>query len=67
MSRCRRCLLPSNVPDADFDADGVCSFCRNYRAADEALVEEARMARLVDLEATLGRARQSNGYDALVA
>ncbi len=27
---CVRCGLPSNVPDAAFDSDGVCSVCHDY-------------------------------------
>ncbi|WP_194891570.1 hypothetical protein [Catenulispora pinisilvae] len=25
---CRRCVLPENFPDADFDGAGVCAYCR---------------------------------------
>ena len=25
---CARCVLPEHFPDADFDADGVCAYCR---------------------------------------
>ncbi len=27
---CARCGLPDNVPDVDFDVDGVCSTCRTF-------------------------------------
>jgi hypothetical protein len=66
MPRCRRCLLPSTVPGSDLDGSGVCAFCRNYRPDDEAGLEEARKARLADLEATLSSAREGAGYQAVV-
>jgi len=66
MSRCRRCLLPSAVPGSDIDASGVCALCRHYRPADESALEETRKARLADLEATLARAREAVGYQAVV-
>ncbi len=49
LQRCRLCILPATMPFVDFDADGVCSYCRNYRptkfrdrAELEALVEPYR-------------------------
>lgn len=29
MQRCKRCLMPDTLPGSDFDAEGVCSWCRN--------------------------------------
>ncbi|MBP7310042.1 MAG: hypothetical protein KA984_01990 [Candidatus Cloacimonetes bacterium] len=29
MLRCKRCLMPNTLPGSDFDAEGVCSWCRN--------------------------------------
>ncbi len=49
LKRCSRCILPATMPFVDFDADGVCSYCRNHRptrfrdrAELEALVEPYR-------------------------
>jgi hypothetical protein len=28
--RCSKCILPSTMPFIEFDADGVCNYCRNY-------------------------------------
>jgi predicted glutamine amidotransferase len=33
LRRCSRCILPHTMPFISFDADGVCNFCRDYRAA----------------------------------
>ena len=30
LRRCTRCVLPETMPFVDFDADGVCSYCRSY-------------------------------------
>lgn len=32
LRRCQRCILPETVPFISFDEEGVCNFCRNYRA-----------------------------------
>lgn len=29
--RCAKCLLPVTMPYIEFDADGVCNYCRTYR------------------------------------
>ncbi|MCA9244014.1 MAG: hypothetical protein KDA32_08680 [Phycisphaerales bacterium] len=31
MRRCTRCILPEAMPFIDFDSDGVCNYCRNWR------------------------------------
>lgn len=30
--RCSRCILPETMPFISFDEQGVCNYCRNYRA-----------------------------------
>ena len=66
MLRCRRCLLPSIVPGSDFDAAGICQYCRAYRPKNEMNAEGARLERLRDLEHTLTSVRQTRGYHAVV-
>lgn len=29
--RCTRCVLPETMPYINFDSDGVCNYCRNYK------------------------------------
>lgn len=29
--RCTKCILPETMPFINFDSDGVCNYCRNYR------------------------------------
>ena len=31
LRRCTRCVLPHTMPYIDFDAAGVCNYCRNYQ------------------------------------
>jgi asparagine synthetase B (glutamine-hydrolysing) len=31
LKRCTKCLLPETYPFVDFDASGVCRYCRNWR------------------------------------
>ena len=31
MRRCTRCILPETMPYIEFDAEGVCNYCHNYR------------------------------------
>lgn len=32
IKRCSRCILPETMPFITFDSDGVCNYCRNYKA-----------------------------------
>ena len=32
LKRCTKCILPETMPFIEFDGDGVCNFCRNYKA-----------------------------------
>jgi amino acid adenylation domain-containing protein len=63
--RCVRCGLPSNVPNASFDADGICHSCRDYdRVAPQA---ESWFRSVDDLAAKrdAARARRTGPYDCL--
>lgn len=66
LSRCRHCLLPATAPGADFDAEGVCAYCRGYRPEQEAGAEAIRLEHLRDLEATLATRAPTQRYDAVV-
>lgn len=58
--RCARCVLPETYPFIEFDADGVCNFCRNYQPQSP-LGGEA-------LEEILAKHRRSDGRpDCIVA
>jgi len=60
IKRCSRCILPATYPFIDFDADGVCQYCRDYRP----LNLHGRDA----LEKVLGQHRRNDGSpDCIVA
>jgi hypothetical protein len=54
------------VPGTDLDADGICTFCREYRHDDHTADEEIRRKREADLELALGECRGQGEYDCLV-
>jgi hypothetical protein len=65
MKRCKNCLLPAAVPNAQINAAGYCAFCRDpatLRQEEEAL----RAERERDLEAALEDCRGKAEYDCLV-
>lgn len=35
LKKCTKCLLPSTFPFIEFDADGVCNYCKNYVKKNE--------------------------------
>ena len=48
---CTKCILPGNYPGIEFDADGVCNFCRSHAPArylGRAALEEAIAAATKD-------------------
>ena len=66
MKRCTRCLLPEPVPGSDFDSNGVCRPCREYRPTDKDKSEDIRKLCEADLERTLREVRGARQYDCLV-
>src|SRR5215470_12951353 len=66
MPRCKRCLLPSQVPGSDLDRDGICAFCRDQRPHDDDRHRSRRMSWHADLEAALRDCRGRGPYDAVV-
>ncbi|MDJ0940757.1 MAG: hypothetical protein QNJ00_13430 [Woeseiaceae bacterium] len=35
LKRCTRCVLPETFPFIEFDNDGVCNYCRNYKIRNQ--------------------------------
>jgi hypothetical protein len=66
MARCRKCLLPENVPGAHLDPQGVCEPCRIYAQSNLAQKENERRAYEQDLEKTLQDCRGKGEYDCLL-
>jgi tRNA(Ile)-lysidine synthase TilS/MesJ len=60
MRRCARCVLPETMPFIEFDAEGVCNYCRSHRPVQL----KGRAA----LESVLQRYRSRDGSpDCLIA
>jgi glutamine---fructose-6-phosphate transaminase (isomerizing) len=47
LKRCTRCLLPETMPYIDFDQQGVCSFCRDYKTRGSYLKGEKALEEFV--------------------
>lgn len=65
MKRCARCVLPETFPGIQFDADGVCNYCRQFRGVERLRKSmekyRAKFERLVESK------RRPGGYDAIMA
>lgn len=66
MSRCRKCLLPSQVPGSDFDQHQVCVFCRTPQENHLAPWDDQRLQSEKDLNDTLKNLPKTGSYDAVV-
>jgi asparagine synthetase B (glutamine-hydrolysing) len=42
MRRCTRCLLPETFPFIEFDDEGVCNYCREYKRVNHKGVDDLR-------------------------
>lgn len=62
MIRCQRCLYPNTKPDLHFDAEGVCSACRNFE--NRPTIDWP--ARKRELEAIIETGKNGSGYDCIV-
>jgi len=31
LRRCTKCILPETMPFIEFDSEGVCNYCKNYK------------------------------------
>jgi predicted glutamine amidotransferase len=54
LKRCTKCILPSSFPFIEFDSNGVCNYCSNYKKYDTK--GEVALKKLInDFQATHGR------------
>ena len=64
---CTRCIYDDSVPNISFDAQGVCSYCRQIEALEAEYPTgregEARLQKLVDEMKAAGRGKK---YDAVI-
>lgn len=67
MSNCKNCLIPSVVPNVQFDQARVCNLCHDHSEEKSNVDELMRKGRQVDLEQAIKTAKQAKApYDALV-
>ncbi|MGM0609439.1 MAG: hypothetical protein ACQESP_13605 [Candidatus Muiribacteriota bacterium] len=66
MKSCKICLLPGEVPEANINSSGICSFCRGEKKSDYEVDEELRKAWKKDLEKALSDCKGKGEYDCLV-
>ncbi|MBI5657933.1 MAG: hypothetical protein HZC44_14325 [Geobacter sp.] len=65
MKLCSRCILPENFPGISFDEQGVCNYCRAYKA--DAAGPAARKHYEDKFLALADEHRSTQGYDVLMA
>ncbi len=65
MKRCSRCVLPETFPGIQFDDEGVCNFCRQFRGVER--LRKSMEKYRGKFERLLESKRRSGGYDALMA
>jgi hypothetical protein len=66
IKRCKRCVLPENLPSVHLDANGLCNHCRNY---DKIINEwkKNKPQKEKELEEIINKVKHSNQkYDCLV-
>lgn len=65
---CRNCIMDTSVPDIQFDADGVCNYCRLYAQVQRQYVhyDEAGQARLAKIVADIQRQGKRRDYDCVI-
>lgn len=62
MKYCRKCITPEKHPLSDFDENGVCRFCREYKEPDPAKRETQRQ----EMEQAFKNTRGKGKYDCLL-
>ena len=56
--RCSRCILPATMPFIEFDVDGVCNYCSNYKLRNQPKP-------IQELESLLNKYRGKNGIECI--
>jgi len=65
---CIKCLLPSTVPEANLDDEGICELCKNFTKHNEKVQEKQRIKYEKNLEKSLRECKCNNGdYDVMVS
>lgn len=60
--RCKKCVLPKHYKEVEFDEEGVCSLCRNFREDTVILKsQEAKLEKLIE-----SRKKLNLPYDCII-
>lgn len=66
---CARCIMDESAPDIEFDADGICNYCKGFlqkRLKHIARSEEERLRRLDQLISRVKASGEGKPYDCIV-
>ncbi|HPA25382.1 MAG TPA: hypothetical protein PLK76_01315 [bacterium] len=53
LKRCSKCILPESFPGIEFDGEGVCNFCRDYKK--NSVLPEELMKQELEKKVVIGR------------
>ena len=59
LQRCSKCILPITMPFIEFDEDGVCNFCKNYKIRNSPKPTS-------EMESLLAKYRRTSGTEAIM-
>lgn len=59
LQRCAKCILPITMPFIEFDEDGVCNFCKNYKIRNSPKPTS-------EMESLLAKYRRTSGTEAIM-
>jgi hypothetical protein len=65
MKICYRCILPDTFPSINFDAQGVCNFCRDFKG--ETALNEEKAEYYAKFQDLILQVKGKSEYDATLA
>jgi hypothetical protein len=65
MKICTKCILPETFPGINFDENGVCNFCRDFKGEEQ--LREEKQAYYTKFLELIGQVRGRSDYDALLS
>ncbi len=60
LKKCTKCLLPETMPFIEFDSEGVCNYCKNYKKI------ELKGKKELEVELQKFRNNQAKGHDCIM-
>jgi tRNA(Ile)-lysidine synthase TilS/MesJ len=65
MKRCKTCVLPQTFPGVNFDDEGVCNYCRDFRGIENQ--EKKKIKYKKKFEDLIDRVKGYNAHDVLMS